>query len=53
MTIYVERSGGRWRAFFDSDGDTLSFYSHIREEAISKAIKATGYSRNQIRTIDI
>jgi hypothetical protein len=53
MTIYVERSGGRWRAFFDTEDGKLSFYSQIREEAISKAIKATGYQRKQIRTIDI
>lgn len=55
LTIYVEKSGGKWDAFWYSrdENKKLIFCSHDKDEAIKKAVKASGYSPKQVKVVII
>jgi len=53
MTIYLDWIGGRWESFFYSEGSTLRFHSWNRAEAVAKAVRASGYGRDEVKVVRI
>jgi hypothetical protein len=53
VTIYVERSGGAWEAWFYSHGECCRFRSFDYTEATDQAVKATRYARWQVTIVNV
>lgn len=54
LSIYVERSGGRWEARYWHSDEQRYFrhWSHNRETAVRNAIAETGYTAAECRVIE-